>query len=139
MLWSGFEQLTARLDTTEDAVEGALGSLSTAVDELKTQLAALLKKEQAKDVEPQRWAARATTQDWDQLIDWVDQLQHRLLTAQRLRHPTVLARPPRRRRRTRRPVPILAPAISNDQTPRRTAATTSPPGTTAGCGHACAG
>lgn len=74
LLWNGFEQLSTRLDTTEDTTEEALGKLETKVDDLKQQLTQLLKKEREKDIQPRRWAARATTQDWDQLIDWVDQL-----------------------------------------------------------------
>jgi hypothetical protein len=74
LLWNGFEQLSKRLDTTEDAIEEALGKLGSSVDELKDQLTQVLKKEREKDIEPRRWAARATTQDWDALIDWVNQL-----------------------------------------------------------------
>ena len=77
VLWNGFEELTARLDTTEDAVAATLDTLSADVDDLKTQLAQLLKKEQEKDVKPRRWAARATGKDWDTLIDWVDRAEHR--------------------------------------------------------------
>ena len=44
------------------------------VDKLDDQLATLLKKEREKDVEPRRWATRATRQAWDALIDWVDEL-----------------------------------------------------------------
>ena len=74
LLWNGFEQLSTRLDTTEEATEEALGKLETKVDDLKQQLTQLLKKEREKDIQPRRWAARATTKDWDHLIDWVDQL-----------------------------------------------------------------
>ena len=74
LLWNGFEELTTRLDTTEDSLAATLDTLSTDVADLKTQLALLLKKEQEKDIKPRRWAARATRKDWDNLIDWVDQL-----------------------------------------------------------------
>lgn len=74
LLWNGFEELTTRLDTTEDALAGTLEALSSDVDDLKTQLTQLLQKEQEKDVKPQRWAARATSKDWNNLMDWVDQL-----------------------------------------------------------------
>ena len=56
------------------AFAATLDTLSTDVDDLKTQLAVLLKKEQEKDIQPRRWAARATRKDWNNLIDWVDRL-----------------------------------------------------------------
>ena len=74
LLWNGFEDLVTRLDVTEDAIAGTLENLSTDIDDLKTQFAQLLKKEQEKDIQPRRWAARATKKDWDNLIGWVDQL-----------------------------------------------------------------
>jgi hypothetical protein len=74
VLWNSFEQLTERLDATEDAIEDALSALSGQIDELNTKLGQLLKKEREKNIQPRRWAARATPQDWDQLIDWVDHL-----------------------------------------------------------------
>jgi len=74
VLWNGVEDLTARLDTSEAATEGALRSLGAAVDDLKDKLAQLLKKEREKDIDPRRWAARATGKDWEALIDWVDEL-----------------------------------------------------------------
>ena len=74
VLWNGFQDLTARLDTTEDTVAATLDTLSAAVDDLKTQLAPLLKKDQEKDIRPRRWAARATRRDWVNLADWVDRL-----------------------------------------------------------------
>jgi hypothetical protein len=74
LLWNGFEDLVARLDTSEEAIEDALGELDTRIGKLKEQLAELLKKEQEKDIKPRRWAARATRKDWDDLIDWVDRL-----------------------------------------------------------------
>jgi hypothetical protein len=74
LLWNSFQQLTDRLDTTEDAIEQALIALTDSVNDLDGKLALLLKKEREKDIQPRRWAARATPQDWDQLIDWVDQL-----------------------------------------------------------------
>jgi len=74
VLWNGFEELTARLDTSEAATEDALHNLGAAVDDLKDKLAQLLKKDREKDIDPRRWAARATRKDWDALIDWVDEL-----------------------------------------------------------------
>jgi hypothetical protein len=74
LLWSGFQQLTERLDTTEDAIEEALGALNDRIDDVGAKLTLLQKKEREKDIQPQRWAARATPQDWGQLIDWVDHL-----------------------------------------------------------------
>ena len=76
LLWNGFQQLTERLDTTEDAVEQALSALNVSIDDLGSKLALLLKREREKDIQPRRWAARATPQDWDQLIDWIDQLNN---------------------------------------------------------------
>jgi len=74
LVWNGLQELTARLDGTEDAVAGALDTLTAAVAELKTQFTALLAKEREKDVPPRRWAARATGKDWDLLVAWVDEL-----------------------------------------------------------------
>ncbi len=74
LVWNGLHELAARLDGTEDAVAGALDTLSTAVADLKAQLAALLVKEREKDVTPRRWADRATAKDWASLVDWVDRL-----------------------------------------------------------------
>jgi len=74
LVWNGLQELTARLDGTEDAVAAALETLTAAVADLKTQLAQLLAKEREKDIPPRRWAARATRKDWDALIDWVDEL-----------------------------------------------------------------
>jgi hypothetical protein len=74
LLWNGFEELTSRVDATEDSLAATLDTLSADVDDLKTQLALLLKQEKEKDIKPRRWAARATRKDWDNLIDWVDQL-----------------------------------------------------------------
>lgn len=73
-LWNGFQQLTERLDTTEDAIEEALGALNDRIDDVGAKLTLLLKREREKDIQPRRWAARAAPQDWDQLIDWVDRL-----------------------------------------------------------------
>jgi hypothetical protein len=73
-LWNGLQDLTARLDSTEDVVAATLDTLSTDVDDLKTQLALLLKKEQEKGIQPRRWAHRATRKDWKALVDWVDRL-----------------------------------------------------------------
>ena len=73
-VWNGLHELSARLDGTEDAIAGALDTLSTAVADLKTQLTALLTKEREKDVTPRRWADRATAKDWAALVDWVDRL-----------------------------------------------------------------
>jgi hypothetical protein len=74
LLWNGFEELTTRLDTTEDSLADTLDNLSTDVDDLKTQLTLLLKKELEKDIQPRRWAARATSKEWDNLVVWVDRL-----------------------------------------------------------------
>lgn len=74
LLWNGVQELTARLDTTEEVIEETVGKLGTSIEELKDQLPQNLKKEHQKSIGPRRWAARASTQDWDQLIDWVDQL-----------------------------------------------------------------
>ena len=74
LVWNGLQELTTRLDGTEDAVAAALDTLTAAVAELKTQLAQLLAKEREKDVPPRRWADRATRKDWDALIAWVDEL-----------------------------------------------------------------
>jgi hypothetical protein len=74
LVWNGLHELSARLDGTEDAVAGALDTLSTAVADLKTQLTGLLVKEREKDVTPRRWADRATAKDWAALVDWVDRL-----------------------------------------------------------------
>ena len=79
LLWNGFDELTARLDTTEDAVADTLDNLSTDIDDLKTQLTQLLKKEQEKDIEPRRWADRATAQDWVDSDRLGGPAQHRLL------------------------------------------------------------
>ena len=116
LLWNGFEELTARLDTTEDAVAAALDTLTTDVDDLKTQLAQLLEKEQEKDVT----AAAVGRPRHPQGLGQPDRLgrpaQRRLLTARRLHHPAVLARAPRRRRRTRRPPPVLDPRHDHRRT-----------------------
>jgi len=75
LLWNGFEELTARLDNTEDTVADTLDRFSTDIDDLKTKLTQLLKRDQQdKDIKPRRWAIRATRKDWDYLINWVDQL-----------------------------------------------------------------
>jgi hypothetical protein len=74
VLWNGLQDLTERLDSTEDVVTATLDTLSTDVDDLKTQLALLLKKEQENDIQPRRWAGRATRKDWKALVDWVDRL-----------------------------------------------------------------
>ena len=135
LVWNGLQELTARLDGTEDAVAAALDTLTAAVADLKTQLTALLAKEREKDVPPRRWAARATRKDWDQLVVWVDELNadYSLLGDYTIppcwpAHPGV--------------VEDLAGlhhawtiAVINDEL-GNPAATTSPPGTTAGCGPA---
>jgi hypothetical protein len=74
LLCNGFDDLVARLDTTEDAIAGTLENLSNDIDDLKGQLAQLLKGEQERHIEPRRWVTRATRKDWDDLVDWVDQL-----------------------------------------------------------------
>ena len=74
LVWNGLADLTARLDGTEDAVAGALDTLTGAVADLRAQLTQLLKQEREKDVPPRRWADRATRKNWDQLIEWVDEL-----------------------------------------------------------------
>jgi hypothetical protein len=77
VLWNGFEELTARLDTTEDTLVDTLDRFSADIDDLKTKVTELLKKQQQdKDIKPRRWAARATRKDWNALIDWVDRLNN---------------------------------------------------------------
>lgn len=68
------QELTARLDGTEDAVAAALETLTAAVADLKAQFTQLLKQEREKGIPPRRWAASATRKDWDTLVGWVDEL-----------------------------------------------------------------
>ena len=139
LVWNGLAELTTRLDGTEDAVAAALDTLTAAVADLKTQLTALLAKEREKDVPPRRWAARATRKDWDQLVVWVDELDARAIHCS--------ATTPSRRAGPRTPASSrTSPACtmpgrsrsSTTNSANRPAATTSPPGTTGGCGPACA-
>ena len=132
------QELTVRLDTTEDNLADALDTLSTAVANLKTQLSALLVKEREKDVEPRRWATRATRKDWENLVDWVDQVtaDYSLLGDFVVppcwpAHPGVVEELAGLHRSWTR-------AMISDGSPRTAAATTSQPGTTGGYGPACA-
>lgn len=74
-LSNGLEALTERLDGTEDHFGSALEKVSKAVLDVREQLAQLLKKPAEKDIPPQSWADRATRQQWNELVDWVDWLQ----------------------------------------------------------------
>ena len=74
---NGLRVISERLDEHEDAVAESVQELSTELDSLRDDLDALIEKESEpkEDPVPLRWAARATQQDWDKLIGWVDGLR----------------------------------------------------------------
>ena len=72
----GCSYFTARLDTTEDAVVGALDSLSAAVADLKARLSAPLVKDRENDVTPRR----RHRQGLGCLVVWVDRSRAALAT-----------------------------------------------------------
>lgn len=73
LIENGLEALAGRLDDTEDAIATTLETIGGEIAELKANLAQLLAQER-EPVKPCRWAARASREDWDNLVDWVDQL-----------------------------------------------------------------
>ena len=73
LIENGLEALAGRLDDTEDAIATTLETIGGEIADLKGSLAKLLAQEREL-VKPRRWAARASREDWDNLIDWVDQL-----------------------------------------------------------------
>lgn len=73
LIENGVEALAGRLDDTEDAIATTLETIGSEIADLKANLAQLLAQEREL-VKPRRWAARASREDWNNLIDWVDQL-----------------------------------------------------------------
>lgn len=73
LIENGLEALAGRLDDTEDAIATTLETIGGEVADLKANLAQLLAQER-EAVKPRRWAARASREDWNNLVDWVDEL-----------------------------------------------------------------
>ena len=73
LIENGLEALAGRLDDTEDAIATTLETIGGEIAELKANLDQLLAQEREL-VKPRRWAARATPKEWNELIDWVDEL-----------------------------------------------------------------
>ena len=73
LIENGLEALAGRLDDTEDAIATTLATIGGEVADLKVSLAQLLAQEREL-VKPRRWAARASREDWTNLVDWVDEL-----------------------------------------------------------------
>lgn len=73
LIENGLETLAGRLDDTEDAVATTLETIGGEIADLKVNLARLLAQEREL-VKPRRWAARASREDWNNLVDWVDEL-----------------------------------------------------------------
>lgn len=75
---NGLRVLSGRMDEHEDAVAEAIQALTTDLDDLRDDLDALVEKESEpkEDPVPLRWAARATREEWDNLIAWVDGLHN---------------------------------------------------------------
>jgi hypothetical protein len=71
LLDNGLHELSDRLDHLEDVSADSFEAISKSVLKLQAAVAELVKKER-EPVDPQPWAARATPQDWTQLIEWVD-------------------------------------------------------------------
>jgi hypothetical protein len=93
---SGLRQLARRVDDHEDQILDTLESLAAELDTLRDELdgkttnRAVVRQRPGDTVpagnsddgdttdeppKPRRWAVRATPQDWDALIDWVDDLR----------------------------------------------------------------
>ena len=73
LIENGLEALAGRLDDTEDAIATTLETIGGEITDLKANLAQLLAQEREL-VKPLRWAARASREDWNNLVDWVDDL-----------------------------------------------------------------
>jgi hypothetical protein len=73
LIENGLEALAGHLDDTEDAIATTLETIGGEIATLKANVDQLLAQER-KLVKPRRWAARATPKEWNELIDWVDQL-----------------------------------------------------------------
>lgn len=93
---SGLRQLAQRVDDHEDQILDTLESLAAELDTLRDELdgkptnRAVTRKRPGDTApadgsgsedttddppKPRRWAARATPEDWDALVDWVDELR----------------------------------------------------------------
>lgn len=73
LIENGLEALAGRLDDTEDAIATTLETIGGEIADLKANLAQLLAQEREL-AKPLRWAARASREDWNNLVDWVDDL-----------------------------------------------------------------
>ncbi len=73
LIENGLEALAGRLDDTEDAIATTLETIGGEITDLKANLAQLIAQEREL-VKPRRWAARASRDDWNNLVNWVDEL-----------------------------------------------------------------
>lgn len=73
LIENGLEALAGRLDDTEDAIATTLETIGGEIADLKANVDQLVAQEREL-VKPRRWAARATPKEWNELIDWVDEL-----------------------------------------------------------------
>lgn len=68
-------ELEARVDAGEKATADAFEQLGAEIVELKTLVSQLLEQEKAKHA--RRWATYASVDEWNELADWVDDLNER--------------------------------------------------------------
>lgn len=73
LIENGLEALAGRLDDTEDAIATTLEAIGGEIADLKANVDQFVAQEREL-VKPRRWAARATPKEWNELIDWVDEL-----------------------------------------------------------------
>lgn len=76
-LSNGLRVLSERIDEHEDTVAESIQELDAELTTLREDLDNLIEKESEpkQDPDPQRWATRATPEDWNALVSWVDGLR----------------------------------------------------------------